>query len=301
MDWRTRSGCVGALLVAAGLVGGPSVVGVAEASQRGGSGVGVVVDAVSRASEDLALSFTISGRVAEVLVEEGDEVAAGEALVRLDSRLARLDEAIAAAAAGSVAEVDSARATLALLETELVRVRDAASREAAATFEVERKALEVQRARARVRIEEERRELARLRLERARAVVADHGLSSPIAGRVERVTVSPGETVEALSPVVRVVRVDPLRVDAAVPVWRTLTLVRGDAAWVRLVSLDGPGEAVGAWLRGEVASLASVGDAGSETREVRVVLENDEGLPAGARVVVRFDRPAVSDGGVGDG
>jgi HlyD family secretion protein len=53
---------------------------------------------VAGASEVLALGFEASGRLVEVLVDEGDRVAAGQLLARLDDRLARARVASAEAA-----------------------------------------------------------------------------------------------------------------------------------------------------------------------------------------------------------
>src|SRR5215470_2182452 len=59
--------------------------------------------------EIVELGFEITGRIAEVLVEEGDKVAEGQVLVRLDDRLARAQlakaEAVLAAAQARLDEV----------------------------------------------------------------------------------------------------------------------------------------------------------------------------------------------------
>jgi Multidrug resistance efflux pump len=66
--------------------------------------------------QEAALSFTIPGRVAEVLVAEGDRVAAGTPLIRLDNREA-------------MAQVASARAALAQAEADLKQLQEGATPE----------------------------------------------------------------------------------------------------------------------------------------------------------------------------
>ena len=66
--------------------------------------------------QEAALSFTIPGRVAEVLVAEGDRVAAGTPLIRLDNREA-------------TAQVASARAALAQAEADLKQLLEGATPE----------------------------------------------------------------------------------------------------------------------------------------------------------------------------
>ncbi|NDJ51916.1 MAG: biotin/lipoyl-binding protein [Chloroflexi bacterium] len=82
---------------------GPSVVSV----------TGVVVP-----SEEATLSFTVSGEVAELVVEAGDEVEAGDVIARLDTTLLDLDVAQAEAAV-VVAEANLARALAGPSEQEI--------------------------------------------------------------------------------------------------------------------------------------------------------------------------------------
>jgi len=111
--------------------------------------------------QEAALSFTIPGRVAEVLVAEGDRVAAGTPLIRLDNREA-------------MAQVASARAALAQAEADLKQLQEGATPEeiaqARAQVEAARGALvqisgsvtEADIAAARARVDEARARLSAL-------------------------------------------------------------------------------------------------------------------------------------------
>jgi multidrug resistance efflux pump len=100
-------------LIAAGVLAVLVSAGTAWSSRTGVQGtarvergdlVGEVVapGLVEPVHDQVALGFETSGRVAEVLVEEGDRVQRGQLLVRLDDRLARARVAAAEAALSSM-------------------------------------------------------------------------------------------------------------------------------------------------------------------------------------------------------
>ena len=107
------------------------------------------------------------------------------------------------------------------------------------------------------------------------------------AGVVEQVTVREGETVEERKPILRMVVTDPLWVDAMVATRQTLGLKLGSPAWVSHKDLIGHEKPI----EGQVIHIASVADAASETRLVRVSVPNPDNLPAGAHVTVSFVPP----------
>jgi len=113
-------------VVAAAVVAGPSAlrlagIGPAASAQTAGSLAGQETATVTRgslrtsvsangslvAARSVSLAFSTSGRVTEVLVEEGDQVVAGQALVRLDTA------ELALSAAQAEASLASAQAQLA--------------------------------------------------------------------------------------------------------------------------------------------------------------------------------------------
>jgi HlyD family secretion protein len=108
----------------------------------------IVADAVVVPVRDAQLSLSTGGVVAEVLVAEGDQVEAGQALVRLDSarqeaavaqaeaQVLRAENAVAELKAGArPEEIEAARATVELAQAQLARVEEGARPEevAAAT------------------------------------------------------------------------------------------------------------------------------------------------------------------------
>lgn len=247
---------------------------------------------VVRARHDLELSLTVGGLVKEVLVAPGDTVGGGAPLVRLDDDAARSQVELLRFRAEGGLDVESAQAKLDMARVEEQIVKDLRAEGSAGAFEVQKAELRTKLAEIERRIAEHaQQELAR-QIQRGERELTRYELRSPLAGVVEQVEVSVGESVEALQVVVRIVVTDPLRVEVFVPTARTLGLERGDGAWVRM-EMEG---SAGGWRRGEVAHVAAVADAGSEMRRVWVDVANPQGLPAGMNAMVRLTEPAAGLG-----
>jgi RND family efflux transporter MFP subunit len=135
-------------------------------------------------------------------------------------------------------------------------------------------------------------------LAREQALHDQYFIKAPQDGVVQEIIVHEGEAAEALRPVIRLVVIDPIWIDAPVPDSQTQSLKMDDAAWVQFASADGD-----MVLEGNIIFIAPVAEAGSETRIVTVELENPEKNKnlAGRQVVVHFRRPpgvkAVSKAG----
>lgn len=243
------------------------------------------VEAITQPSVDLSLGFTMAGRVVEVLVDEGQVVEAGQPLAKLDDRaiLARLE--LLRRQAQSELEIDARLAEWKLAQNEEARVRDAFEKDAAGFFEVERASLSTTLAEVRVELAREERLVAQARLAQAELDHLEATLLAPTSGVIELVAIEVGELVEPSRPVLRLVVIDPLRVDAPVPTKQTLGLSVGDEVPIQL---DVPQFELRAPAR--IISIASVADPASDTRIVRLELPNpDASIPAGTGCVLLFD------------
>jgi multidrug efflux pump subunit AcrA (membrane-fusion protein) len=125
-------------------------------------------------------------------------------------------------------------------------------------------------------------EQAALDLQRMRLV-------SPADGVVEEVLAKAGESVDALAPVLRLVNVDPLWIDAPVPLDVARGLAAGSKAMVTLPGREKPAV-------GKVIHVSRVADSASKTLEVRIELPNPDARFAGEHVTVTFpkDEPEPS-------
>lgn len=258
-----------------------------QSGDRSRSGEPQPITAITKPSRDLELAFNISGRLMERLVEPGDYVEAGTPLLRLDDREAKLRMKLQELRANSTAAIDAANATHDLHVEELEILKEALADGGANQREVARQQLEVERARATIYIEELKREEAQLEFEAAAVILEKYTLDAPVSGYVEIVLTEPGETVEALTPVLRLVSTDPLILDAAIPAADAMRLQPGSTVWI---SMDLPGHEQ--YTPATVASLSQVAVGATSQRLVRITLPNPDGLPAGITASVRLDKPS---------
>jgi len=248
------------------------------------------VQAVAKPSRDLELAFTTAGRVAVVHVQPGQQVQAGQPLIDLDDAATRAQLQLLTLRAESDLAVRSAEASLRLAQNDEARIREALSRDAAAPFELERAQLQTLQAQLTLELARQRRREAQLTLAQAQEQAAQLRLFAPAAGVVERVDVEPGETVQAHQTVLRLVAIDPLRVEAAIPTERTLSIEPGDAVWAVWPLAKRPRA-----LRGRVVHIAAVADPASQTRTVVCLMPNPEKLPAGAGVQLWLVEPPLAE------
>ena len=143
-----------------------------------------------RARDSVRLTVEARGIIVALPVEDGDRVARGDLLLKLEEEEERAD-------------VAAARAGLAEAEAELARTRELAGE----GFAAERR---VETARAAF-------ESAEAELERAKVRLRDRRVLAPFAGRVGVVEVSPGSFVEPGTPVASLYSVDSLEVRFDVP------------------------------------------------------------------------------------
>jgi len=244
------------------------------------------IEAITKPSRDLELAFNISGRVMQTLVEPGDRVEAGQPLIRLDDREARIRLRLHQLRSQSTAAIDAAQATLDLTRDELITVQEALAKDGANQREVARQQLEVDRAHASLLIEQLKREETELEFEAAAVQLEKYTLNAPVAGFVETMLPRSGETVEALAPVLRLVATDPLELEAAVPASDAMRLAPQSTVWVSLF-LSGHEK----YRPATVLSLSQVADGPTSTRIIRIALPNPEGIPAGIRADIRLERP----------
>ena len=245
------------------------------------------VEAVTRARYDLKLGFTVGGKVQHLAVKPGDRVKKGQLLMELEDEEGKSLVALYTIRASSDLEMRSAEAALRLAKVEEKAIRKAFENDAAKPIEVERAQIRTTQAQLELRMTAQRGLETQQQLAQAKTRHQQYVMRAPTSGVVDLISVEHGEMVEALKPILRLVTIDPLWVDAAVPTDQTLRLKRGDTAWVRS-NLLGHEQTVA----GKIIHLAEVADAASDTRLVRVEVPNPQLLPAGGPVSVSFEPPS---------
>ena len=240
------------------------------------------IEAITRPSKDVYLSFVRPGLVAEVFVKDGEKVQAEQVLVRLDDEAERIQLEQIKAEAEDTTRMEAAEAKLDQTRVDLKKFQRAQEQGGATSLEVDHAKLDVLIADLSLKLSRLEHAQQQRKYEEAKAQLDRMALKSPIAGIVETVAAKEGEAVEEQARILRVVKIDPLWLDVPVPAAQAEALKVGRVADVRF------GQGSGPVLQGKITYLASVIDAASDTRTVRVECPNSAGRPAGEHVHVGF-------------
>ena len=202
-----------------------------------------------------------SGVALEVLVEEGQQVKAGQPLVRLDADRARL----------SVAQ---AQAQLRKLENNYSRAQQLVAQQLISAGEVDQMRYDLENARA-------QHEMAKLELSYTTVV-------APISGVVASRDIKPGNFVQINSPIFRIVDSSRLEATLKVPEREIDKLKPGQV--VELTADALPGKR----FTGTVDRVAPVVDTGTGTFRVVATFDGDGELQPGmfARLAINYDQRA---------
>lgn len=191
-----------------------------------------IQDAQTSLKQDTLIAAPISGLVQEVAVNDGSLSDPGQTLLRFEDSEAQA-EFVASRAAYEAARVEAdndvdsryAMRTLEVNERELRQSEKANESYAGAISgtEIEKLRLTVDQAALAIEQAEHERNVAEARAREksasvkiATARLAKHHLKSPVSGIVAEVNVEPGEWVEQGTPLMRIISLDPLRVECFV-------------------------------------------------------------------------------------
>jgi len=252
----------------------PPLVGVVDVQDGGGAGQSFT--GVVRARIESDLGFRVGGKIVERLVDPGQAVRRGEALMRLDPA----DLALAAAA--QTAGVAAARARATQADADLKRLDGLVERGAVSAQTYDEAKAGAESARAQLAAAEAQARVSG----NARAYAL---LVADADGVVETTLAEPGEVVAAGQTVVRLAHAGPREAAADLP--ETVRPPLGSMATATLYG--GPGPSLPARLR----QLSQSADPTTRTYEARYVLEGDGPTPTlGATVTVTLPAVAGRDG-----
>ncbi len=254
--------------------------GAASASAAGG------IRAITKPSADVAQSFVQPGRIAAVHFKEGDAVKAGQALVQQDDAAEQVLLAQLKAQSEDRTQIRASEASLAQKKVDLQKLEKAAANNAATALEVEHARLDVTIAQLSLELAQFEHEQAGRKYQEQKVRVENMLLKSPIDGYIEKIDVEVGESVNTTTnvDVIRVVQVDPLWIDAPVPLAQAVGLKAGMTARVELAE-SGKKGLIG---EGRIIFVGAVADAASGTLRVKIEVPNKARRPAGEHVVVSF-------------
>ncbi|MDJ0700753.1 MAG: efflux RND transporter periplasmic adaptor subunit [Woeseiaceae bacterium] len=207
------------------------------------------------------LSTAVAGLVAEIVVDEGHRVKAGDALLTLDAELAEL------ARDRTAAEVRRSETALADARRRLVDAEKVGAERAIARTEIES-------LRAEVQSDEAALAASRAALREQEAIVARHTLKAPFAGVISVRHAELGEWVNRGDGLLELVATDNLRFDFRVA-QEYFSALKPDTPVD--IALDA---AANRSLRGRIDTIVPVKDPGARTFLVRVLTDGADAREA---------------------
>jgi macrolide-specific efflux system membrane fusion protein len=244
----------------------------AESATVGGGERIAIADAQVSLIQNTFIATPIAGLVAEVSVAEGDRVEAGSRLVQLDAQqtqteLEAAQAAYEAARLQSDNDVDAryAKRTLEVRQRELQQSLIANEQFPGSISQTEISKLQLVVDQSRLAIEQAEHEMqvasagAREKLAAAKIVEARldrHRVLAPVSGIAVEVAVEPGEWVEVGKPVVRIISLDPIRVECFVDGRQHGAELVGGAVEFFPTQADINGDTAAPPLRGKVSFVS---------------------------------------------
>lgn len=234
----------------------------------------------------VTVASLVMGRLAELPAAEGQVVAEGAELARLESAPEQARAALARLRAESTVNIEIAQSRVEHARVELERLRALESTSAVSKKE---------RRDAEFALREAELELALARLERdeqgyehdaQQALLERMTLRAPFAGYVAERSRQVGDTVEEREAVLTFVQLDPLIVTVDCPLEMTARVAPGQHYRVRPVDTRYKPRTA------QVVFASEVADAASQTRRIKLTAPNaDREWIAGMKVLVDFSTP----------
>jgi len=210
------------------------------------------------AKEEAQIASEVSGRITEVLVDEGEAVEAEQVLLEIDPERRNLE--LAEARAG-LAETGAA---LGEQERDYRRARTLHARGIASEADLDQAETALALARSRA-------ESARARVGVAERAVRDASVRAPFAGLIARREVSRGEFVNVGQPLFELVALDPVEVEFHLAERDSSRVALGQE--VRISVAPFPDET----FHGVVTVVSPIIDARTRTLRVKAQIDNPEG------------------------
>lgn len=233
-------------------------------------------EGIAYPSKQVVLNAPIDGKVADILIEEGERVREGDLLAQIDDAEQRV--VVASARLQSESEAEISRAQFALDEAQILfeRATETFEKDAASEWEVRRAQLQKDQAEADLQIARDRQELAKVNLELEEARLKRMRVQAPFDGEVIEHNAEPGATLTRTDPILAVAALDPLEAHINLPVSVYTGLEIG-----RTYRLDA-GDPINATIDAKLKHIYRIIDTASETVRCVFTIDNrDAELIAG--------------------
>jgi multidrug efflux system membrane fusion protein len=227
-----------------------------------------VILGITQSWQNVVLGSVKAGKIARIIVQEGQTVEKGQMLATLDSSTQQLRVEMARTLAKSTVEIELAKVKLEAAENKLNRLthlnQHAPEKEIdEATSEVETARLEIKKAELNHLQAIQSAELEELILEQL-------NIRAPFSGIVTELIKRVGETVDVREGILAMVELDPLAVSLNCPLRLASRIRPGDRLMVQPVDRQwGP-------KVGEVVFMSRVADAASQTFRLKLKVKNEK-------------------------
>lgn len=241
--------------------------------------------------QTVELGSPVVGVVKSLSVERGDDVAKGDVVAELEGKVEEQSVALAKARASDSAAIQSAAAASAHAKRELKRAKLMYQQKLVTQQFLDKAATEARIAESSLKQVRNQQQQAKKELRLAQSRLDRSKLRSPFDGIVTERYVSVGQRV-ASQALIKIVKVDPLRVEIIAPAEQFTKFAIGDTLMVKPLIIDStPHEA-------RVSIIDPVIDPASNSFRLTLEMPNPGGvIPAGARCEVSVpgtqETPAV--------
>jgi len=244
---------------------------------------GEPLDCIVRPRDIIELTSAEEGVLTAILVDRGQIVTRGQIVARLDNQLQVSAVALARIRVENEAANAASRARLEFRQDELARIRKLHQKRVATRAALDEAEVELNLAELDLENSAADMRIAGAELAQAEILVERRLIRSPADGIVLRVTASSGEYAHEQAPVMTIAELDPLHVEAYLPIALFPRLAMGQEAEIRI---GAPFDLV---RSAKVSAIDTVFDAASGTFGVRLDLPNaDRRLPSGIKCALRF-------------
>lgn len=238
-------------------------------------------------SEVVEVGSSVIGVLDRVQVDRGAVVRRGQPLAYIRSDVERAALSMTEVRAHAEAELKAAESNHEFARRNHVRATELKQKNFISAQALEQSETELKLAAQKIAQAREQQRLTQEELTLARAQVAQRVIKSPIDGVVVERYLNAGERIEE-RPIVRLAKLDPLRVEVIVPAAHFKHVRPGMVATVRPELPDTAG------LEAKIVLVDKVVDTASNTFRVRLELPNpDNKLPAGVRCKADLDLPSA--------
>ena len=244
------------------------------------------LDCIVRPKDVTELTSEEEGVLTEILVDRGQVVHRGQVVARLDDHLQESAVELARIRAENEAALSAGRARLEFRREEFDRMTELHGKRVASEANLDEAAIELRLAEFELDTATAEKRIAEAELAQSRLRLSRRKVRSPVDGVVHRITASPGEFAHEEAPVMTIAVLDPLHVEAYLPIRLYPKITTGQAAEIAI------GAPIDARRTAVVSAIDKVFDAASGTFGVRLNLANpDHGLPGGIKCKLRFAPP----------